>query len=69
MAPHGRAVSFHFTEPITITKKVSRSGGSLCVQVSKDLVEALQLDSSSLLEVTIRKVVNVAIQPSKFDDK
>ena len=58
--------ALQFTEPLTITRRLSKSGGSLGLLIPKEIVETLQLDSSSLVEIKLRKVVSVPIQPSKL---
>lgn len=58
--------TIQFSESLTLTKRLSKSGGSVCLQIPKEIVETLGLDSHSLVEIKIRKVVGVRIQPSGY---
>ena len=60
------AASIQFSESLTITKRLSKSGGSICLQIPKEVVEILGLDSHSLVEIKIRRVAGVRIKPAEF---
>lgn len=64
--PRGEVGAIQFSESLTLTKRLSKSGGSVCLQIPKEIVETLGLDSRSLVEIKIRKVVGVRIQPSSY---
>ena len=66
-SPRSGVGSIRFSDTVTITERVSKSGGSLVVHVPKEIVELLHLDNTSIVEVSLRKVVSVPIQPSEFE--
>lgn len=67
VVPRSGVAAIRFTDPVTLTERLSKSGGSLVVHVPKEIVELLQLDGGSIVEVRMRKVVAVPIQPSEFE--
>lgn len=67
VAPRTGVATVRFTEPIVLTEQLSKSGGSLVVTIPKHIVSLLQLDNTSALELSVRKVVAIPIQPSEFE--
>ena len=54
------------SEPVTVTKKVSKSGrNSLAITISPEIVDLLSLDASTVVEVTLRKISPTRIRLSK----
>lgn len=40
--------------PITYTRKVAKSGNSFLVRIPKDIVDLLEIDENTVVEVTLR---------------
>lgn len=59
-----RADSISRSDPVTVTKKVVKSGRGLALSIPRDVIDLLTLDSGSVLEVTI---VRLEPSPSKVE--
>lgn len=59
--------SLGFTDWLTATARIAKSGGSLVVAIPKPVADLLQLEARSFVEIKIRKVVAPPIQPSRFE--
>ena len=46
-------------EPVIITRKLRSGGGSIVLSIPKDIAELMSLDTKTVVEVTIRKVMRV----------
>jgi hypothetical protein len=56
-----------FSDAVTTTLPIAKSGGSLIVVVPKHLVDLLGLERGAVLELTLRRVTAARIQPSEFE--
>ena len=56
-----------FTDWLTATERVAKSGGSLVVAIPKPIADLLQLETRNVVEIKIRKVGAPAIKPSRFE--
>jgi antitoxin component of MazEF toxin-antitoxin module len=43
-------------QPITYTRKVAKSGKSFLMRIPKDIVNLLEIDENTVVEVTLRVV-------------
>jgi hypothetical protein len=59
--------AIRYSEPVTTLKRVTKSGGSLVVVLPKELVNLLQLEHGSTVELRLRKVASSKLQPSTFE--
>jgi hypothetical protein len=57
------------SDPIVLTKKLTRSGRSLSISIPSEITALLSLDDSTVVEIALRKVVpaRVRIEPATKD--
>ncbi len=48
-------------DPVTISRKLRRSGKGVVLSIPKDIVELMSLDDDTVVEATIRKVIRVVV--------
>jgi hypothetical protein len=48
-------------DPVTISRKLRRSGKGVVLSIPKDIVELMSLDDDTVVEATIRKVTRVVV--------